>query len=275
MGEIGRRAGQAAAAADDATDSRGFLLAARAGFVASGLLHLMIGVIALRVATGGSGQADQSGAIAQLGTAPGGRVLLWACFLGCAALAVFFLAEALLEGRGRSGKEATRKRLKAGGQAVVYGAIGAIFGVYALGGSSDSRESTQSTSAQLMAHPAGVVLLVAVGLGLIVAAGYFVHKGVTKKFEENLTSLPPGRAGSAVRALGTAGYVAKGIALGVLGVLFVVATVKSEPAQAAGLDGALKSLQEQPFGVWLLGAVALGLICYGLFMVVRARYQRM
>jgi hypothetical protein len=158
---------------------------------------------------------------------------------------------------------------------VVYGAIGAVFGVYALGGSSDSRESTQSTSAQLMAHPAGVVLLVAVGLGLIVAAGYFVHKGVTKKFEENLTSLPPGRAGSAVRALGTAGYVAKGIALGVLGVLFVVATVKSEPAQAAGLDGALKSLQEQPFGVWLLGAVALGLICYGLFMVVRARYQRM
>jgi hypothetical protein len=260
MGEVRRQAGRAADAADDATDSRGFLLAARAGFVASGLLHVMIGVIALQIATGGSGQADQSGAIAQLGTAPGGRVLLWACFLG---------------GRGQPGKEALKKRLKAGGQAVVYGAIGAIFGVYALGGTSDSRESSQSTSAQLMANPAGVVLLVAVGLGLIVAAGYFIHKGVTKKFEENLTSLPPGRAGTAVRALGTVGYVAKGIALGVLGVLFVVATVKSEPAQASGLDGALKSLQEQPFGVWLLGAVALGLICYGLFMVVRAKYQRM
>lgn len=275
MGEVGRQATRAADAADDATDSRGFRLAARAGYVAAGLLHVMIGVIALRVATGGSGSADQSGAVAALAGSPGGTVLLWACFLGCAALAVFLVSEVFFGATQRSDRERLTHRLKMGGQAVVYGAIGAVFGTYALGGSSDSSESTQSISARLMAHPAGTVLLIAVGLGLVAAGAFFVHRGVTRSFRENLKSLPPGTAGRAVVWLGTAGYAAKGAALGVLGVLVVVATVQNDPEKSTGLDGALKSLQEQPFGAWILGAVALGLICYGVFMVVRAKYQRM
>lgn len=275
MGEVGRQAKRAAGAADDATDSRGFVLAARAGYVAAGLLHIMIGVIAFRVARGGSGSADQSGAVAALGSSPGGTVLLWACFLGCAALAVFLLSDAFFGAKRLSGEEKLKHRVKTGGQAVVYGAIGVVFGTYALGGTSDSSESTQSISARLMAHPAGTVLLVAVGVGLVVAGGYFVHRGVTRTFTQNLTSLPPGTAGTAVVGLGAVGYAAKGVALAVLGGLFVVATLQHDPQEATGLDGALKSLQGQPFGAWLLGAVALGLICYGAFMVVRAKYQRM
>ena len=275
MGEVGRQATRAAGAADDATDSRGFLLAARAGYVAAGLLHIMIGVIALRVATGGSGSADQSGAVAALAGSPGGTVLLWACFLGCAALAVFLFSEIFFGATQRSDRDRLKHRVKMGGQAVVYGAIGAVFGTYALGGTSDSSGSTQSLSARLMAHPAGTVLLIVVGLGLVVAGAFFVHRGVTRSFRENLKRLPPGTAGRAVLWLGTAGYAAKGVALAVLGVLVVVATVRSDPEQSSGLDGALKALQEQPFGAWILGAVALGLICYGVFMVVRARYQRM
>ena len=275
MGEVGRQATRAADAADDATDSRGFVLAARAGYVAAGLLHVMIGVIALRVATGGSGSADQSGAVAALAGSPGGTVLLWACFLGCAALAVFLFSEIFFGATQRSDRDRLKHRVKMGGQAVVYGAIGAVFGTYALGGTSDSSGSTQSLSARLMAHPAGTVLLIVVGLGLVVAGAFFVHRGVTRSFRENLKRLPPGTAGRAVLWLGTAGYAAKGVALAVLGVLVVVATVRSDPEQSSGLDGALKALQEQPFGAWILGAVALGLICYGAFMVVRARYQRM
>ena len=275
MGEVGRQATKAAGAADDATDSRGFVLAARAGYVAAGLLHVMIGVIALRVATGGSGSADQSGAVAALAGSPGGTVLLWACFLGCAALAVFLFSEIFFGATQRSDRDRLKHRVKMGGQAVVYGAIGAVFGTYALGGTSDSSGSTQSLSARLMAHPAGTVLLIVVGLGLVVAGAFFVHRGVTRSFRENLKRLPPGTAGRAVLWLGTAGYAAKGVALAVLGVLVVVATVRSDPEQSSGLDGALKALQEQPFGAWILGAVALGLICYGVFMVVRARYQRM
>jgi hypothetical protein len=58
-------------------------------------------------------------------------------------------------------------------------------------------------------------------------------------------------------------------------VLLVLATVRNNPEESTGIDGALKSLQEQPFGIWILGTVAVGLICYGVFLVVRSRYQRM
>ena len=275
MGEVGRQAAKAAGAAEKATESRGFVLAARVGFVAAGLLHVMIGVIALRIASGGSGTADQSGAIQELATTPGGGVLLWICFLGCVALALFLLAQALVGAGRRRGREQTKARLKAAGQAVVYGAIGAAFGVFALGGSSSSSRSTQSLTATLMANPAGTVLLTGIGLGLIVAAGYYVYSGATRRFRKNLRTLPPGPAGTAVTVVGSVGYIAKGIALGVLGVVVTMAAAQHDPQRSTGLDGALKALQQQPYGAWLLGAVAMGLIGYGLYLVVRARYQRM
>ncbi|MFI7482747.1 DUF1206 domain-containing protein [Kocuria sp. M1R5S2] len=275
MGELGRQAGRAAAAADDVTNSKGFEAAARVGYLASGLLHVMIGVIALRVAAGGSGSADQSGAVSAVAGSPGGAVLLWICFLGSAALAVFLLGEVFFGARQRSGKEKLKHQLKDGGKAAAYGAIAVVFGTYAMGGSSNSEASAQSISARLMTHPAGTALIVAVGVGLVVGGGFLVHRGATRSFRDNLKSLPPGGAGSAVMGLGTAGYIAKGIALGVVGVLLVVAAVQHDPQEASGLDGALKSLLQQPFGVWILGLVALGLICYGAFMVVRSKYERM
>ena len=275
MGEAKRQATKAADAAEDVADSKGFQLAARAGYIAAGLLHLLIGIIALRIATGGSGKADQSGALQQLAGGPGGRILLWACFLGCIALALFLLSQVFFGVKHASGKEQTKERLKFGGQAVVYAAIGAGFGRYALGGTSDSGQSTQSTTASLMSSPAGAALLIAIGLGLLVTAGYFVYSGATKKFKDNLSRLPSGQAGSAVVSLGRVGYIAKGVALAVLGFLLILATVRNNPEESTGLDGALKTLAGQPFGIWILGAVAVGLICYGLFLMVRSRYQRM
>jgi hypothetical protein len=275
MGEAKRQATKAAGAAEDAADSKGFQLAARAGYIAAGLLHILIGVIALRVASGGGGKADQSGALQQLASGPGGRILMWACFLGCIALALFMLSEVFFGAKRLSGKEKAKQRLKSGGTAVVYGAIGAGFGRYALGGSTDSSQSASSASATLMSSPAGAALLIAIGAGLLITGGYFVYSGVTRRFEKNLSRLPSGQAGSAISTLGTVGYIAKGVALAVLGFLVILATVRNNPEESTGLDGALKTLAEQPFGIWILGAVAVGLICYGVFLVVRSRYQRM
>jgi hypothetical protein len=69
--------------------------------------------------------------------------------------------------------------------------------------------------------------------------------------------------------------VAKGIALFVVGVLFVVAAVTADPEKASGLDGALKSLIDLPFGKVILVAVGVGLIAYGLFCGARARWARL
>ena len=276
MGETGQQAAKAAGAADEARDSEGFVLAARVGYAASGVLHLVIGVLAVRIALGDPGQADQKGAISAIAATPGGVVLIWICFLGSVALALFLLSEAVLGARRRSGKGRTQYRLKSAGKAVAYGAIGVAFGGFALTDSSGGGGQTaESVSARLLGNPAGAVLLAAVGLGFVAVAVYFVHRGVTRSFEENLQRLPSGNAGSAVVRLGVAGYVAKGVALGVIGVLFGVAAYRHDPQAAAGIDGALRTLQQQPFGAWILGAVAFGLICYGIFMVVRAKYQRM
>lgn len=262
-------------AAEDAVNSKGFELAARAGYVAAGILHFMIGLIALGLARGGSGSADQSGAIGQLAGSPGGTALLWFCFIGCVALALFQLSEVFFGAKGRNDKDRLKARLKSGGQAAAYGVIGAAFGQYALGGSSNSSSSSRSLSATLMSNPAGAALLLAIGVGILVVGGYFVYSGATRRFRRELSGLPAGRAGTAVLALGTVGYIAKGFALGVLGVLVVVATATNNPEQSAGLDGALKTLRDQPFGVWLLGAVALGLMAYGVFLAVRSKYQRL
>ena len=268
MSDLGRQARKVADGAEDAADSKPFIIAARAGYVAAGLLHILIGVIAVRVASGGSGSPDQAGAMSSLASTPFGGILLWAC-----ALALFLLSEVFFPPQRLDGKEDVIYRLKNGGKAVVYAAIGIGFAQYALGGGGGG--STQSTSAALMASPAGPALLLAIGVGILIVAGYFVYSGVTQKFEEHLSGKPSGSTGKAITMLGTIGYVAKGIALGVLGILVITATVTHDPEKSSGLDGALKSLQEQPFGVYILGAVALGLIAYGVFMVVRSRYQRM
>ncbi|AUZ89098.1 DUF1206 domain-containing protein [Arthrobacter sp. TmT3-37] len=275
-GHSGRDAADRASdAAEEAVNSKGFELAARAGYIAAGILHLLIGFIALRLAGGGSGSADQSGAIGQLAGSPGGSFLLWFCFIGCIALALFQLSEVFLGAKAVPDKEKLGFRLKSGGQAVAYAAIGVTFGRFAMGGSSDSSSTTSSLSASLMSHPAGAALLLAIGVGILVVGGYFIYSGATRRFRKKLSGLPPGRAGSAVVLFGTVGYIAKGFALGVLGILVIVATVTNNPEQSTGIDGALKALREQPFGVWLLGAVALGLMAYGVFMVVRSKYQRM
>jgi hypothetical protein len=263
---------QARGAASRLQDSRALTTAARIGFAMNGLLHVVIGVIALGVAFGGGGEADQGGALGQFASHPAGVFLLWLIVVGLWGLGLFQLLEAALV-RGTD-KDAWADRAKEGGKGVAYLAVGVTAFTFARGSSSDSSGQTQTLSARLLAAPGGVVLLVVVALAIVAVGAYFVVKGVKQKFREDLT-LPGGAAGRGTVALGVTGYVAKGIALGVVGVLFAVAAVTSDPSEATGLDGALKALAALPFGVVVLTAVALGLMAYGAYCVVRARRARL
>lgn len=242
---------------------------ARLGFVASGLIHLLIGWIAARVALGGSGdQADQSGALESLREAPGGAVLLWVCVVGFAALALWQAIEALV------GADELTDRAKAVGKAVLYGALGATTLVFALGGSKDSEETSTDLTATLLELPWGRFLVGAVGLGVLGAGAFHVYRGWSRSFLDDLVGTGGGTVGKGVEVSGVVGFVAKGIALGVMGVLFLVAALRADPEEASGLDGALRTLAEQPLGTWLLLAVALGLVLYGVYSFARARYDR-
>jgi hypothetical protein len=257
-------------AAGRANDSTALTTAARAGYAVSGVLHLLIGWIALRVAWGGSGQeASQSGALQSLAENGIGRVLLWVVVAGFVGLALWQLTNAVVPGGGEP-RERWMRRAKSVGVALVYLALAwSAFG-FARGRGHDSKGRTVDATATLMRAPAGRWLVGLVGLGILVAGGYHVWKGLSRRFLEDLRESPGGWAVPA----GIGGYTAKGVALGVVGVLFVVAALQGDPNRSTGLDGALRTLRGQPLGQGLLTVVALGLVAYGLYSFSRARHAK-
>ncbi|WP_345800460.1 DUF1206 domain-containing protein [Microbacterium sp. AZCO] len=260
-------------AARAAQDSTAFRVAARIGYVVLGIVHLVIGFIAISVATGGGGEADQGGAMEQIQKAPAGVVLLWVIALGLAALALWQIAEAVLE-RDPDTKKKWGYRAKYVGTALAYLAIGFTALIYALGGQSDSSQSTQSFSAKLMGAPGGIFLVVLVGLIVAGIGVAFIVRGATRAFKKHL-ALPPNIARPGIVTFGVVGYIAKGIAVAVTGILFVVAAIVHDPQAAGGLDAALHSLAALPFGAVILWVVGAGLIVYGVFCFARARYARL
>jgi hypothetical protein len=263
----------AGSVARGASTSTGLRVVARLGYAVNGLLHVLIGGLAIGVAVGAGGQsADQSGALGQLAGTPGGVFVLWVIVVGLLALALWELLDGVLLPRGEHRK--ATKRISAGGKAVAYAAVAITAFTFARGASTSSAQSSTSFSATLLSAPGGVVLLVVVGLAVVGIGGYFVVKGIRGTFVRDIR-VPSGSVGTAVRALGRIGYIAKGIALAVVGVLFVVGAVTFNPGEATGLDGALKALAALPFGTVILIAVGIGLIAYGLYCGLRARLAKL
>jgi uncharacterized membrane protein YidH (DUF202 family) len=267
-------------AVKSATDNQWFEKAARAGFAVSGVLHLLIAYIVLRLALGGpspSGNADQSGALATLGSQTGGAVMLWVAAVGLVALGLWRLAETVLgshpgEASGRqSDDNGAVKRVKAFALAVVYFAMAVSAARFAMGSGKSTGQRNAGTSAQLMQSGWGRILLIVIGLVIIGVGGYHVYKGVSKRFEKDL-KVSPGRG---ITALGVGGYAAKGLVFVGAGVLVLVATLRFDPSKATGIDGAVKALGEAPFGKFLLILAALGIAAFGAYSFVRARYARM
>ncbi len=241
---------------------------ARLGYAANGVLSLVIGWLALQLAWGGGGgeDASASGALRTLTDTPLGSALLWVLLVGFALLGLWQLTTAFVESE-------TVDRLKAVGRGVTYLALAVL--TYGVVGGSDSGGDGGSGggggwTADLMAQPFGRFMVGAVGLGVIAVGAYQVHKGWQKTFLEDLHEHP---GPWAVRA-GRAGYVARGVAYGIVGGLLVVAAASADADQAQGLDGALQTLRDAPLGQWLLTLVALGFVAYGVYSFVRARVGR-
>jgi hypothetical protein len=254
------------AAAREANDHPALETAARLGYATSGVVHLLIGWLAIQVALeNGQKSADQSGALQALTANPLGRVVLWLAVVGFLGLAVWQVSEVII-GRGQASD-----RLKAAGKAVVYAVLAVSAFTYAKGGSgSSSSQQSVDFTASLMSKPAGRWLVGAVGVAVIVVGAYHVYKGYQKKFLEDLRSHP----GQWVVYAGRFGYMAKGVALAVVGFLFVLAGLHTEADEATGLDGALHRLKDAPYGVVLLVVVALGFVSFAVYSFARARYAK-
>ncbi|WP_337002790.1 MULTISPECIES: DUF1206 domain-containing protein [unclassified Microbacterium] len=260
-------------AARVAKGSPAFRRIARVGFVVLGVIHVIIGAIAISMAAGAPGDADQDGAMEQVRSTPLGGLLLLGIAVGLLALAVWQIASAFLAADPAETKK-WGARLKFFGIAGAYLVVAGMALVYAVGGRADSEEASKTLSAAVLAAPGGVVLLVVIGLAVIGVGAGFVVGGFTRGFEK-LLDLPDGAARGGIVTLGVIGYFGKGIAVAVTGVLFVVAAVTQDPEKGAGLDAALHSLLGLPLGSLILGAVGVGFAVYGVFCIARARFARM
>lgn len=254
-------------------DDPAFQVVARAGYAVSGVLHVLIGAIALTSVFGPErGRADQTGALVKVVEIPAGAVLLWAMVVAVLALGLWQIAR----GIAVSEKDRRRRwfrRISAFGQAIGFVAIGVIAARIAIAGKSGAG-SSKTLTAVVLSVPGGAVLIAAAGVALFGAGAYFVVKGVSRRFLRDLG--PEGKGvRRSVELLAVTGHVAKGIALAVLGVLVVVAAVTSDPKQAAGLDRAFDAIAALPFGEVLILIVGVGFIAYGVYCGFRARLARL
>ena len=263
--------------AEQAGDSTSLEWLARGGLIAYGVVHLLVGWLALQIAWGASaGSADTSGALTTLARQPFGKVLLWVVAVGLVALALWQVSEAIWGHPDQDRGKRVRKQVTSGAKAAVYAALAVSAALVALGSGSSSSQSQEQATTGVLAWPGGRVLVVIAGLVIIGVGIAGIIKGVKKSFTEEIdTSSMSPTTRTGVLRLGQAGYVAKGLALSVVGGLLTYATLTFDRQQAQGLDGALQTILAQPFGRFLLTAVALGFVAFGLFAILQSRYRRM
>ncbi|HEX8034700.1 MAG TPA: DUF1206 domain-containing protein [Ktedonobacterales bacterium] len=254
---------------------------ARFGYIAKGIVYGIIGALAAKAALGrGGAMTDRNGAIQAIYQQPFGKFLLAIVTIGLFGYALWSWIQAALDTENKGhGIKGVVARL---GYAVVgfsYAglALAALQLVLDKGsGGKSSDANAQDWTARLLHAPFGVALVVLVGfvaLGLALRQANYAY---TARFKQRLNLLGvSAQARTGIIVLGRWGMAALGVVFAVVGFFLISAALRHDPHQAKGLGGALQTLAGQPFGPFLLGVVAIGLIAYGVYSLVEARYRRM
>ncbi|HEU4449819.1 MAG TPA: DUF1206 domain-containing protein [Gaiellaceae bacterium] len=248
----------------------------RFGLATKGFSYVLVAVIAIRVAVGGGGEAeDRQGALQTLADEPFGWALLLMVALGFAAYALWRFAEAIFD-RGGEGDDAKGigKRLADFGKGVLYAglAVGTVSILVGSGGGG-SKEEDKATAFALE-WPGGRWIVGAVGVAIVGAGIFNAYRALSGSFRKELRTELMGAAEEGwYTALGVAGHLARAVVFALIGVFVVRAAWQYDPQEAIGLDEALQKLAGEAYGPFLLGVVALGLAAYGLFCIVQAKYR--
>ena len=242
---------------------------ARLGLAARGLLYAVLALLALQIAVGDGGEtADSQGALDAVARQPYGRVLLVVLALGFAGYAVWRLLQMVRA-------DTWGERIAGAGRGLLYSALCATTVQQLLTSSSGGGKPEESATARLLNLPFGVVLVVAIGLGIIGYGLYHAKEVFTGEWRHELRlGALSASARRAVTVVAVAGLVARCVVFSLTGGFLVRAALEQAPNRAVGLDGSLNQLARAPYGPALLTLVALGLFAYGLWGGVRARYER-
>ncbi|MFJ8749221.1 DUF1206 domain-containing protein [Streptomyces sp. NPDC102441] len=263
-----------------ASRSRAMDMGARAGFVARGVIYLLVGVLALRIAfsDGGGEQADRGGAIAQIAGQPFGTVLLWALGVALAGMALWRLSEAFFGQAGPDGDKAG-KRAMAAARFVFYAFVSYSVLSYALGdkgsGSGSSDRQTDDVTARALEWTGGQWIVGIAGAVVVGAGVWMAYRALARKYHKHLKMGGMTRkTRQAVDFVGMFGGAVRGAVFVAAGGFAVAAAVRHEPGRAKGMDDTLRSFTQTPVGPWLLVLIAVGLAAFGLFSWANARWRK-
>jgi hypothetical protein len=254
-------------------DGRSVDRTARAGLFAKGALYGVLGTLAWRLAAGDhTSDVSQQGAMRSVAEQPFGRTLLGVLALGLAGYALWRFVQAFDPPTSSMPTWLLRLAMLARGG--IYAGFALLAATEVVGASVDG-DQEESTTAAVLALPGGVVLVVGVGL-IIVAVGLVQFREAwTCGFRDHLDlSAVSTRARRGVEWVGRAGHAARGAVFCTSGAFLVRAALEADPDEGVGLDAALQEVLEAPAGPWTLAAMALGLVLYGAFCILQARFAR-
>lgn len=258
-----------------ASNSRTMGGLARFGLGARAFVYLVIGWLAIQIARGHrSHEANQRGAIAEIAQHSYGVVLLWLLGIGFAAYALWRLSEAAFGTAAEGSKAGPRLQALVGG--VVYGALSVTTFRFIAGATRNGQSQQQVTfTARVMKHADGRWLVGLAGLVLVVVGVGTIVQGARKKFENELQmDKLRGTTRTLVGSLGVIGAIARGVVFALAGALVVDAAITHNAAKSTGMDGALRTLADRPYGQLILGIVAFGLIAFGLYGFAAVRWAK-
>ncbi|WP_046179424.1 DUF1206 domain-containing protein [Domibacillus tundrae] len=249
----------------------------RFGHMAKGTVYALVGIFAMLAAAGmGGGTTGTSGALSTVAHEPFGNLLLWLISIGLIGYVVWQLLKSIkdVEHNGSDAKGIV-KRVGYLVSAVIYGSLAlTAFKLAMQTGGGGSSEKT--ISAKLLAQPFGQWIVGLIGLIIIIYGLIELYRGFKEKFMKYFkTHEMKNKEVRLARNAGKAGLMARGVVLAMTGFFFIQTAITANPDETKGFGGALAELASQPFGQFLLGLVAAGLILYGVYEVVRGRYQRM
>jgi hypothetical protein len=251
---------------------------ARAGLVAQGITFGIVGFLALKVAFGGSGNVeDRPGALQALADEPLGRFLLGALAVGLGGYALWRFTQAVLGEKLETGEDVNvLKRIGYAARGVLYAWFSVISASLVFNadepGSGQGQEDR--ATAWLLEQPLGRWLVAAAGLGILGAGLFNLYRALSRSFRDELKEEQMGRQERHwYTPIGVVGHLARALVFLLIGIFVVKAAYEYDPQEAIALDGALRKLAEADYGPVLLSCVAAGLLAYGVFCLVQARYR--
>ena len=257
---------------------------ARFGMFAKGTVYVILGVLTAMAAfnVGGGQTTGKSGALEFIYGQPFGKFLLALVAIGLLGYVVWRWIQAFKDPEGDASENDSKRTLKRIGyfiSGLVYGFIAFEAGrMVFTGGSGGGGDNSQKQSivAQILDWPGGQWIIGLVAVIFFAKAFYQFYRSLSGKFAKKIQDSELDRkVKQTLRKVGMVGYIARGIVIGIIGYFFLQAALQSNSEQVEGTKGAFQFISSMAAGPWLLGVVAIGLACYGVFMFVKARYQVM